>query len=63
MSRSYCDDCGEPVYNGACTNCHEVLYIEEQYHDLDMDVPESLSKECGQARKDIERKAGIKATF
>lgn len=31
---SYCEDCGCKVYNGACTNCHEELYIFDQYVDL-----------------------------
>ena len=35
----YCDDCGCRVYNGACTNCDEVIYIAEQYNDLNMPLP------------------------
>lgn len=60
---SYCDNCGCKEYNGACTNCHESLYIEQQYIDLNMDVPDTLSKQCVKDREDIIRKEGIKATF
>lgn len=34
-----CSDCGCRVYDGACTNCHEEIYIEAQYHELDMLMP------------------------
>lgn len=30
---TYCSDCGCKVYNGACTNCHEEIYIAEQYRE------------------------------
>ena len=40
---SYCDDCGCKTYNGACTNCHEEIYILEQYDDLDMEYPKQDS--------------------
>lgn len=36
---NYCEDCGCKVYNGKCTNCHEKLYILEQYDELEMDYP------------------------
>ena len=61
--KSYCEDCGCAVYDGRCTNCHEVLYIEDKYYELDMVVPESLSNECKEAREDIERKKMIKDTI
>ena len=32
MSR--CENCNCKVYNGACVNCHEEVYIMEQYYDL-----------------------------
>lgn len=31
---NYCEDCGCKVYNGRCTNCHEELYILDQYEEL-----------------------------
>lgn len=35
----YCEDCGCKVYNGRCTNCHEELYILDQYLELGMELP------------------------
>ena len=59
--RMYCDDCGCPAYDGECTNCHEVLYIERQYEELSMEKPEPFVKECVDARDSIIRKNAIKA--
>lgn len=42
MAYKSCDDCGCRVYDGLCTNCHEVNYIEDQYIELGMDVPENI---------------------
>lgn len=39
---SHCLNCGEKVYRGLCTNCHEENYIENQYMDLNEPVPESI---------------------
>ena len=36
-----CEDCGCRVYNGRCTNCHEELYILDQYIEQDMPLPDS----------------------
>lgn len=33
-SATYCEDCGCKVYSGRCTNCHEELYIMDQYYEL-----------------------------
>ena len=41
---SYCEDCGCKVYSGRCTNCHEELYIEDQYYELDMPLPNEDSE-------------------
>lgn len=51
---SHCDNCGERVYNGACVNCHEEVYIQEQYIDLDMEVPDSINKKVGDFAQEIE---------
>ena len=40
----YCEDCGCEVYNGRCTNCHEELYILDQYIELDMPLPDEDSE-------------------
>ena len=39
---NYCPDCGCKMYNGVCTNCHEEMYIAEQYYELGMPIPESF---------------------
>lgn len=30
----YCEDCGCKMYNGACINCHEEVFIAEQHREL-----------------------------
>ena len=52
----YCPDCGCRMYNGACTNCHEEIYIEEQYWDLEMEVPESISNVAAQQKETIKQR-------
>ena len=52
---SYCDNCGCKVYNGACTNCHEAVYIQEQYIDLEMEVPDSITKKVAEHQKEIDQ--------
>jgi hypothetical protein len=37
-----CDDCGERVYGGFCTNCHEEVFIAQQYEIDGEPVPETL---------------------
>lgn len=37
-----CDDCGERVYDGYCTNCHEEVFIAEQYELDGEPVPGAL---------------------
>ena len=39
---NYCPDCGCKMYNGVCTNCHEEMYIAEQYYELGMPITESF---------------------
>lgn len=36
----YCEDCGCAVYGGRCVNCHEELYILDQYSDEDIPLPD-----------------------
>ena len=40
----YCDDCGCKVFGGHCINCHEEVFIAEQYRELGMDVPELIEQ-------------------
>jgi hypothetical protein len=60
MARTSCPDCGCAVYDGRCTNCHESLYILDQYDDLGMKHPgpeSPLMQEADRANQDIARKA------
>ena len=43
MSTTYCDDCGCKVFSGRCTNCHEELYILDQYYEERMELPDDDS--------------------
>jgi len=38
-SVSYCEDCGCKVFNGHCVNCHEELYIQDQYIEQGIPLP------------------------
>lgn len=51
--KKYCDNCGEKSYNGACTNCHEEIYIEKQYEELDMIIPDQIIEIADKHRKQI----------
>ena len=58
---NYCEDCGCEVYNGHCVNCHEELYIMDQYYEMVNDeLKHSLSDEfvekVKQQRDEIKRK-------
>ena len=37
-----CEDCGCTMDGGFCTNCHEEIFIQEQYSDLGEEVPVSI---------------------
>lgn len=41
---TYCEDCGCKVYSGRCTNCHEELYILDQYIEQGMELPDEDSE-------------------
>lgn len=55
-----CPDCGCRMYNGVCTNCHEEVYIAEQYTELGMSIPESFNETFQKSdeyskREDVQR--------
>lgn len=52
---NYCDDCGSKVYDGHCVNCHEEIFIEQQYIELGEPVPKAI------ADKAIEQTYNIKS--
>lgn len=49
---NYCEDCGCKMYSGRCTNCHEELYILDQYDELEMDYPDEDSEFMQKVRKE-----------
>ncbi len=51
-----CENCGCKVYGGACTNCHEEIYIERQYLELEMPIPKSIGDLADKHRKEIRDK-------
>jgi predicted ATP-dependent serine protease len=56
---NYCENCGCKMYNGRCTNCHEELYILDQYYELGMVLPHKDSdfmKKVEEQRKEIKSK-------
>jgi len=53
MAYKSCENCGCRVYSGLCTNCHEVNFIEQQYHDLGEEVPESIYKKSRENEEEV----------
>jgi peptide methionine sulfoxide reductase MsrB len=41
---NHCPDCGSKMYNGACTWCHEELYIAEQYYETNTPIPSDFQE-------------------
>lgn len=58
MSR--CPDCGCSMSGGFCPNCHEEVFIVEQYSDLDMELPELIAKKASEQINDKERQDNAK---
>ena len=38
-----CEDCGSNTYSGRCVNCHEELYIVDQYIEQGLPLPDPQS--------------------
>jgi len=53
MSKNYCEDCGCKVYSGRCTNCHEELYILDQYYEQGMELPDENSNFMKKVNKQL----------
>lgn len=47
-----CENCHCNTYRGLCVNCHEENFIEEQYMDMDMEVPERIYEKARQNEAD-----------
>ena len=50
-----CPDCGCKMYNGVCTNCHEEMYIEDQYIELDMPISNDFQEKIEKVKTMQER--------
>ena len=46
-----CNDCGCRKYNGACTNCHEEIYIAQQYYENGDPLPPENTEFTKRLRK------------
>lgn len=59
MAKEHCEDCGCAVYSGRCTNCHESLYILDQYYEQGMAAPDEdtdFMKEVSRDLVDVSKK-------
>lgn len=52
--KQHCLNCGCAQYNGLCTNCHEVNYIEEQYIELGLYTPDDIYKQSRENERKVE---------
>lgn len=43
-----CEDCGCGMSGGFCSNCHEEVFIAEQYSDLGEEVPLSIAQKASE---------------
>ena len=39
-----CEDCGCRIYSGHCVNCHEEVFIVEQYYEDNLPLPDPESE-------------------
>lgn len=39
-----CENCGCGMSGGFCSNCHEEVFIAEQYTDLGEEVPQAIAR-------------------
>jgi hypothetical protein len=53
MSR--CENCGCGMSGGFCSNCHEEIFIAEQYGELGMDVPQTIAHKASEHINDPDR--------
>jgi hypothetical protein len=50
-----CEDCGCGMSGGFCSNCHEEVFIAEQYSEQGMEVPEAIAKKASEQIDDENR--------
>lgn len=61
-TKQSCPDCGEAMYGGACTWCHEEIYVAEQYEMDGESVPDNLYTTAQRQLEEIRRTQRGKAT-
>lgn len=49
-----CENCGCRVYGGYCVNCHEEVFIADQYRANGDPVPESMLDAIAQFEPQVE---------
>lgn len=60
--KSHCPRCGEVQYDGACTWCHEEVYIAAQYEAQGESVPQSIADKVDEQMSEVlERRADEQA--
>ena len=50
-----CENCGCGMDGGFCSNCHEEVFIAEQYSELGQDVPPSIMQKVNEHINDDSR--------
>lgn len=50
-----CENCGCGMSGGFCSNCHEEVFIAEQYSETRMDVPVSIAQKASEQINDPDR--------
>jgi hypothetical protein len=50
-----CGNCGCSMSGGFCSNCHEEVFIAEQYSDLGEECPASIHNRAAEHIKNKER--------
>jgi hypothetical protein len=48
MAYQDCENCGARVYGGFCVNCHEEIFIAEQYERDGEAIPDALLDQIAQ---------------
>jgi len=50
-----CENCGCGMSGGFCSNCHEEVFIAEQYSEMGEDVPASIAEAANKHMSDPNR--------
>ncbi len=50
-----CENCGCGMSGGFCSNCHEEVFIAEQYSELGEEIPIEIAKKANEQISDPDR--------